>query len=275
MFLMKKFLLTTAAFAVLAVPAMAADMAPAPMYKAPVPVIVPAWTGFYIGVNGGYGWANSTVTETPFQNFPPIAGIGFVVPGASLSQKLDGAMFGVHGGYNWQLGTWVVGVEGDFDGAGLNNSNQIVLKDPLGGSGGTATDGLMVHQDVQWLASIRARLGYTWGSSMVYATGGGAWESLRTNAMLSTDTSAGVFSQSGTVTSTTNRSGYAVGAGYEWMINHNWLARVEYLHYGFSGGSSVVLPVTCTVIAGGACGGTLSSSNTNIDSVRAALSYKF
>jgi hypothetical protein len=36
-----------------------------------------------------------------------------------------------------------------------------------------------------------------------------------------------------------------------------------------------VLPVTCTVIAGGACGGTLSSSNTNIDSVRAALSYKF
>ena len=133
----------------------------------------------------------------------------------------------------------------------------------------------MVHQDVQWLASIRGRLGYTWGSSMVYATGGGAWESLRTNAMLSTDTSAGVFSQSGTVTSTSNRSGYAVGAGYEWMINHNWIARVEYLHYGFSGGNTFALPVNCAVIAGGACGGNISSSNTNIDTVRAALSYKF
>ncbi len=64
----------------------------------------------------------------------------------------------------------------------------------------------MVHQDVQWLASIRGRLGYTWGSSMVYATGGGAWEHLRTNALLSTDTSAGVFSQSNGFTSTSNRS---------------------------------------------------------------------
>jgi outer membrane immunogenic protein len=38
----------------------------------------------------------------------------------------------------------------------------------------------MVHKDVQWLATVRGRLGYTWGSSMVYATGGGAWENLRT-----------------------------------------------------------------------------------------------
>jgi opacity protein-like surface antigen len=52
---MKRFLLTTVAFGVLAVPAMAADMAPAPYYKAPVPVVLPAWTGFYVGVNGGYG----------------------------------------------------------------------------------------------------------------------------------------------------------------------------------------------------------------------------
>jgi outer membrane immunogenic protein len=167
-------------------------------------------------------------------------------------------------------------VEGDFDGAGLNNSAQGVFADPLAGSGGTATDGLMVHQDVQWLATVRGRLGYTWGPSMVYVTGGGAWENLRTNALLSTDTAAGTFSESAAASFTNTRSGYAVGPGYEWMINPNWIARVEYLHYGFSGGNAFALPVSCgTGGAGATCGGNIASSNNNIDAVRAALSYKF
>jgi outer membrane immunogenic protein len=270
---MKKLLLATVAFGMLALPAAAADMG-APMYKAPAPVpVLPAWQGFYVGVNGGYGWSNGSVTESPFQNFAaPFA----FVPAGTANPKLEGALFGVHGGYNWQWGTWVLGVEGDFDGAGLNNSAAGVFADPLGGSGGTATDGLMVHQNVEWLATVRGRLGYTWGSSMVYATGGGAWESIKTNVLLSTDTSAGVFSQSAAGSFTNTRSGYAVGAGYEWMINSNWIARVEYLHYGFSGGGNTfALPVGCGVVAGGVCGGNISSNNNSIDTVRAALSYKF
>jgi outer membrane immunogenic protein len=80
-----------------------------------------------------------------------------------------------------------------------------------------------------------------------------------------------------TASFTNTRSGYAVGAGYEWMINPNWIARVEYLHYGFgSGGNTFALPVSCgAVVTGGSCGGNIASSNNNIDTVRAALSYKF
>jgi outer membrane immunogenic protein len=271
---MKKFLLSSAVAVVCIGPVYAADMSTP--YKAP-PMFapLPSWTGFYVGVNGGYGWSHGTTTETPFQNFPPIAGIGLVVPGASLGQNVNGALFGVHGGYNWQTSAWVWGVEGDFDASGMSNSAQIVMPDPIGGSGGTATDGLMVQQQVQWLASARARLGYTFGSSMLYVTGGGAWESLRTKSMLSTDTSAGVFSQSGTATNTSTRSGYAVGVGYEWMITNNWIARTEYLHYGFTGGNTFANSVTCTLVAGGACGGNILSKTNNIDAVRAALSYKF
>jgi outer membrane immunogenic protein len=267
---MKKFLLATVAFAMLALPAVAADMALGDWGRGRVG---PTWTGFYIGVNGGYGWSNGNVTETPFQNFAfPV----FVVPGGTANSKLQGALFGAHTGYNWQTGAWVLGVEGDFDGAGINNSAAAVFADPLLGSGGTATDGLMVHQNIEWLATIRGRLGYTWSSSMVYATGGGAWESLRTNVLLSTDTSAGVVSQSATASFTNTRSGYAVGAGYEYTINSNWLARVEYLHYGFSGGGTTfALPVGCGFVVGGVCGGNISANNNSIDTVRAALSYKF
>jgi outer membrane immunogenic protein len=261
---MKKFLLTTVAFGALAVPAMAADMAPAPYYKAPVPVVLPAWTGFYVGVNGGYGWSNSNITETSPQS--PF------VPSATTSPKLDGALFGVHGGYNYQTGAFVLGVEGDWDAAGMNNSAQGVFPDALSA---TALDGVMIHQDIRWLATVRGRLGYTWGSSMVYATGGGAWEDVRTNALLSTNTATGTFATSTAGAFTNTRSGYAVGAGYEWMINPNWIARVEYLHYGFTGGGNTnALAVDCG-FAGGVCSSNIASGNNNIDTVRAALSYKF
>jgi outer membrane immunogenic protein len=273
----KTHLLTLAACAAVAfvAPVHAADMS-MPFKAPPMMAPAPSWTGFYIGVNGGYGWSHGSATETPFQNFAlALPGGGTVVPGASLGQSVNGALFGVHGGYNWQTSAWVWGVEGDFDASGMGNSSQIVMPDPLLGSGGLATDGLTVQQQVQWLASARARLGYTWGSSMLYVTGGGAWESLRTKSMLSTDTSAGVFSQSGTASNTSTRSGYAVGVGYEWMISNNWIARTEYLHYGFTGANTFADSVTCTVVAGGACGGNILSKTNNIDAVRAALSYKF
>src|SRR5271166_6927719 len=61
---MKKFLLTTAALGALALPAMAADMAPAPVYKAPVPVAVGYnWTGFYVGANVGYAWGHEDLNS--------------------------------------------------------------------------------------------------------------------------------------------------------------------------------------------------------------------
>jgi outer membrane immunogenic protein len=58
---MKKLALAVSVLAISAVGASAADMAPV-YTKAPafVPPAVYDWTGFYVGVNGGYGWGGNT-----------------------------------------------------------------------------------------------------------------------------------------------------------------------------------------------------------------------
>jgi outer membrane immunogenic protein len=111
-----------------------------------------------------------------------------------------------------------------------------------------------------------------WGASLLYVTGGGAWEKVNTNYLLSTDT--GIGSESAAASFSNTRSGWVVGAGYEYMINPNWIVRGEYLHYGFNSGSNInPIFVACGVAGPGAvCGTNVTRNN---DNVRLGLSYKF
>ena len=138
-------------------------------------------------------------------------------------------MFGGQLGYNYQTGNWVWGIEGDVDGANIRASQGVVLAPIAGFPGGSA----FLTEKQNWLASIRGRLGYTWGPGMIYVTGGGAWTGVQATggATLLPRAIAGSFSTSST------RSGYVVGAGYEWMIAPNWALRGEYLYYGFTSGA--------------------------------------
>ena len=261
------------AAATIAGSALAADMA---IKAPPPPAPVWSWTGFYIGANGGWGWANSNTTATTFQSGVIASGLP-IIPNQNFSQSLNGAVFGGHLGYNWQIGpNWLIGFEGDFDGANINKSTAVIALDPLGGAGGLATDGLMAHTQIQWLASIRGRIGWTAGPNLFYFTGGGAWEQVNRTFLLSTDTLAAVFSTSNTGTFSTTKSGWVAGVGYERMIAQNWIVRAEYLHYGFDGGGTVSLPVTCTFFgATGSCGQNITNNNNRADVVRLGVSYKF
>lgn len=101
---MKKFLLSGVALAVLvATPALAADMATrGPVYKAPAAAPLFNWTGFYIGAHAGYGWGDTTFTDT------------------------DGWFGGGQIGVNYQFApNWVWGVEADLSGADISGSNGV------------------------------------------------------------------------------------------------------------------------------------------------------
>src|SRR5262245_26781205 len=95
---------------VLAGSAMAADL---PL-KAPVPRVVSDWTGFYIGIHGGYGWARPGISDFDLNADSPVD---------LHAPRLRGAVFGGHAGYNWQWGQrGVAGLEIDYSAADIKET---------------------------------------------------------------------------------------------------------------------------------------------------------
>jgi outer membrane immunogenic protein len=285
---MKKLLLTTAALGVLALPAMAADMAPAPapvVYKAPIPVPVCLWCGFYIGGDiGGFGSEQSATTNPYPSGFgaPAVVGAGFagigILPTAH-SLNSSGFLGGVHAGYNWQVTpSWLLGAEGDVMFGKRSVSSAPTTFDTFSGA---RPDGTMVvsNGNNNYLASLRGRAGWIGGPWMVYATGGVAWTNESGNA--SWAAIPGALAPAPTPSAVSfggTQTGWVAGGGLEWMLTPNWLIRAEYLHYGFGASSTAALPFIvpsngCT--PAGTCGWNVSTSNLRIDTARVGLSYKF
>lgn len=141
---------TISLLALTTVSAMAADIPrAAPAYKAP-PVLAPvfSWTGFYLGINGGYGWGSSDWSA-----------FGEASP--------DGGMVGGTIGYNWQTGPWVFGLEGDID-----------WSDMRGGFANAACP-LGCETRNSWLGTARGRIGWAFDRIMPYVTGGAAFGDIK------------------------------------------------------------------------------------------------
>jgi outer membrane immunogenic protein len=206
---MKRLLLMGVAVAALAatVSANAADIPPrAPVYKAPViaPVVF-SWTGFYAGVNVGYGWGRA---DDGFGNTNTIGG---VVGGGQL-------------GANWQTGMFVLGIETDIQGTSQDKTFNVLT--PAGSS-------LTVRDSLPWFGTTRGRVGIVADRWLFYVTGGLAYGETRNDVSVLTGPFAG-FAASSSQT----RTGWAAGGGIEAALADAWSAKLEYLHLDF-GNSNV------------------------------------
>lgn len=173
---------------------MAADLpTKAPLYAAPVF----SWTGFYVGINGGAGWAD---TDSVFA-----AGIGL---------DMTGGFFGGQIGYNWQFGQFVIGAE--IDGQWANISDTV-------GVPGIAT----FESNIDFFGSARLRAGYAiQQQALIYLTGGVAFAN--NEITLSAPIIAiPAFSDNQT------HVGWTVGAGLEFAFSPHWTAKVEYRYASY------------------------------------------
>jgi outer membrane immunogenic protein len=244
---MKKIALTALAFLGLTDLSLAADLPMAPPMPLPEPVY--NWTGFYIGghIGGGWGEVQSTEIAPGSASFP--TGTVFT------KDNLSGPLAGVQGGFNWQIGGFVLGVEGEYTAMGLSGTETTI----------SAVNGFddIVAARTKSLELVTGRIGYAVNNWLIYAKGGGAWSSGDSNGQ--GFLANGTFFE--TTTTHVNRNGWIAGGGFEWGFAPAWSAKFEYDHVDL--GSTIVT----TVPSRGA--NTFSNSSYTIDLVKVGVNYHF
>jgi outer membrane immunogenic protein len=147
------------------------------------------WAGPYIGGHLGAVWSSGDVD---------VAWRGGTV---NYDIGDSSVLGGVHLGYNWQRQGFVAGIEGD-----LGFADQL-----------------------DYLASIRGRLGVAAGSFLIYGTGGVAFAGVDVSGTITDVAGTANYAVSG------SEVGYVVGGGAEVKLAPNWSLGVEGLYYGFDG----------------------------------------
>jgi outer membrane immunogenic protein len=234
-------LLSTIAVVVLASTAVrAADLA-RPYAPPPPPLPVYSWTGFYAGINGGFGGDRN---QYPFS-------VGGVAGTSNLNSS--GFFGGGQIGYNWQFApAWVAGVEADIDDADIQ------------GIASTSASGLSssIGTRLDWFGTVRGRVGYlVTPTALFYGTGGWAYGRTTSSASIS----AGGLGAGASV-GNTQTGGWTAGAGLEYALNPRVSFKTEYLFVNL--GSAT--------LANGISGGVpfSLSEKTTVHTVKVGLNFK-
>ncbi|MGO9984371.1 MAG: outer membrane protein [Rhodomicrobium sp.] len=249
-----------ASLSLLSTIALAPALNAADLYRTPPPasyappaayVDTYSWAGFYAGVNGGYGWSNGG-NALGYND----GGAGFI-GGTDQSARAQpqGGFGGGQIGYNFQRGSIVYGFETDFQGGDM--SDRV--------SGVTANgNGFTSRESADWFGTVRGRLGYAFGRTLFYGTGGFAYGDVRQNAFVTDSTAP----ESVSLRNSGVQTGYTVGGGIEYKITPSWSLKGEYQYIDF--GSEKLNGIDTTGAAV-----TANGADTSFSTVKLGLNYRF
>lgn len=250
------------------------------------------WSGFYVGVHGGYGqgkseysyeghteyWDDNLTDPTApgdpgygtgdtLQLYPELSN---VLSGGN-KQDLSGAFGGAQIGYNLQYSSFVIGAVADISAADFDGDTANIAI----GDGGDFS----VSSKVDWFGTIRGRAGLAWDEVLFYGTGGLAYGRVKTSYDYSVDGD----DYSGSTSAT--KWGWTVGGGIEFALTRNITLGTEYLYVDL-GKSDVIddsrqVDYVDHVNGGGVWTGYTAgyldslSAKTQFHTVKASLNYKF
>jgi outer membrane immunogenic protein len=185
--------------------------------RSTAPILFSYWTGAYLGINGGWGWTTTS----------------------GLDAK--GVLGGGQIGYNYQIGSFVFGIEGDGAFANISQTAAgVAFGTPVSAS---------FKDDA--LASLRGRFGIAVKDILFYGTAGGGWG----QSQISGTTLTGV-----TVSGKSWQTGWSAGVGIEYAFVPSWSIKLEYLHYGLGSATFAGVP---------------NSHNLEIETVKLGVNYLF
>jgi outer membrane immunogenic protein len=176
----------------LAVPAFAAD----PMTDLPMTAVGFDWTGYYAGLQAGYGWGQSDISVTEGAPF-------------SITPDIDGGFVGGHVAGLWQFDQAVLGAVAELNYSSIDGT----AVSGLGGTFGT---------DIKWFGSANAKAGFAMDRLLVYGVGGIAFAGIETSQV-----SGPAFS------STRTNVGWTVGAGVDYALTDKFIVGAQYRYYDF------------------------------------------
>jgi len=258
------------------------------MNYAPVALPVSTWSGFYLGINAGYGGESGL----GFRDDVYYTGVTPVAPYASLTgpTNITGGFGGGQFGYNLQAGNIVYGIETDIQGSGIMGSGTQAFA--LLGTSGTnfcptahpggptfteASCGAKNDLNVDYFGTVRGRLGYNLGGTLIYVTGGLAYGGVRTSTAYSDYTAPATLNLHGMVSNSSTLTGWAAGAGVEYKIGPSWSLKGEYQFIDLgsisAGPGATLYPAITTPTLTYALSG--RSQQTEFNTVRVGLNYSF
>src|SRR5262245_52853233 len=192
------------------------------------------WSGFYVGVHAGYGWADSDWIDL---NGNLGANVRF--------EDLKGGIGGGQVGFNWQSGSFVIGIEGSLSAASIEQSGFVGIA--------------KLSTEVDWIGTIVGRVGFAFDRALIYAKGGFATASVE----LKGDNGIDRF------TSSERHNGWTIGAGLEVAVLKNLSLGLEYNYYDFGAATHSVTTAPVQNLA-------LSiDADAQVHTVLARLNYRF
>jgi outer membrane immunogenic protein len=204
---------------------------------APPPGVSVDWSGWYAGVQIGYGSGDDTVKGIDLASGAVTAG--------PFEYTADGVLGGFHSGYNFQRGNWVFGYESDSELSSLDGDH-------------TFANGDAFKKDYKYTGSLRARLGYAQDRYLIYATGGLAYARIEMETI--------DVEPANRIKDTETTFGWTAGAGLALAFSPKLSGRVEYRYTDY-GDTSVSGPIFI--------GDNKYKHENEVHSVRVGLSYKF
>ncbi|RJT32114.1 porin family protein [Mesorhizobium waimense] len=154
------------------------------------------WTGYYAGLQAGYGWGSSDISGTEGEPF-------------AASPDLDGGFVGGHVAGLWQFNQAVVGARAELNYASINGFASLGPVNSIG-------------TDMRWFGSVDAEAGFATDRWLIYGVGGVAFAGIETSQDAATS-----------FASTRTSAGWTVGAGVDYALTDKLIVGAQYRYYDF------------------------------------------